>query len=305
MPPASPRQAPLNHDEGALSLAAPAKLNLYLHVTGRRDDGFHLLDSLIVFAGLGDDLTFLPSDELRLEIAGPFARDLAPQGPDEPPNLVMRAADALMAEAGVTDKGALVRLVKHLPVASGMGGGSADAAAALTGLSSLWGLRVPRARLMEIALDLGADVPICLHGRPSFIGGIGEDIAPAPKLPETWCVLVNPLKPVSTPEVFKARTGDFQAPARFDEEPADAARLATLLAARTNGLEDAAERVEPAIGEVLDAIRGTEGVLLTRMSGSGATCFGLYADGETAGKAAIALMQGGRRWWVKPAPILG
>ena len=188
-----------------LRLRARAKVNLYLQVTGKRPDGYHELDSLMVFPDVGDELSLERATELSLEVDGPFAAALEAEGPD---NLVLRAARALGALAG-GGQGARLRLTKNLPVAAGIGGGSADAAAALRGLVRLWGLEVPEARLQALALELGADVPPCLESRPVFARGIGEILTPAPSLPPFWMVLVNPGVPVQTPAVFKARQGAF------------------------------------------------------------------------------------------------
>ena len=170
-----------------LTEPAPAKVNLYLHLTGRRDDGYHLLDSLVVFAGIGDTLSAAPAETLSLQVTGPFAAGLA----GEPDNLVLRAARALAAAAGVA-AGAHLVLDKHLPVASGIGGGSADAAAALRLLCRLWRVTPQPAALARLAAGLGADVPVCLAGHAARMGGIGERLEPAPVLPACGIVLVNP-----------------------------------------------------------------------------------------------------------------
>ena len=184
--------------------AAPAKLNLYLHVVGRRDDGYHLLDSLVAFAEAGDVLRARPANGLRLTLDGAFGRALA----GEPDNLVLRAARLLAEAAGVPPHAELV-LEKNLPVASGIGGGSADAAAALRLLQRLWNVSLPAATLQQLALRLGADVPVCLHGHPVRMGGIGERLEPVPALPPCGLLLVNPGVAVQTRPVFQARTGGF------------------------------------------------------------------------------------------------
>ncbi len=284
------------------AVIAPAKINLYLHVTGRRGDGYHILDSLVAFAGINDVLSVSPAAELTLELIGPFAKDI-PAGDD---NLVLIAARALREQAGIND-GAALKLTKRLPPAAGIGGGSADAAAALRALNGLWGLGLADMDLLALGLELGADVPVCLRGRAAFMGGIGEDLCPAPALPRAWVVLVNPGHPLSTPAVFKKRREmmgtDFSAPAGFNYAPQDAAELAAVLAKRRNDLEVAAVALFPAVGEVLAALNETAGVLLARMSGSGATCFGLMADAEAAATAALALAGGHPDWWVKAASL--
>jgi len=284
-----------------IAVAARAKLNLHLHVTGRRDDGYHLLDSLVTFADIHDLITAEPAAELTLRYDGPFAESL----PDSDDNLVLGAARALQDATGVTD-GAALTLTKNLPVASGIGGGSADAAAAFKALNRLWGLTPGTFDLSGIALDLGADVPVCLFGRTSVMRGIGEHLEATDPLPETALVLVNPGVAVSTPAVFKARTGAFSDPVAFDENPEDAAALATWLDHHTaNDLMGPAIRIEPAIGTVIDALRATAGCLLARMSGSGATCFGLYADSEEALQAAADLSRDHASWWVRNGLISG
>lgn len=285
-------------DGGVVRVTAAAKVNLYLHVTGRRADGYHTLDSLVAFCGIGDAIEARAADALSLSIEGPFAAGL-PAGED---NLVLRAARALRAALGI-ERGARIVLHKRLPPASGIGGGSADAAATLRALMRLWNARPPDAALAALALALGADVPVCLDGRAAFMGGIGEDLAPAPALPPATIVLANPGVPVATPDVFRRRAGSFSAPARFSEAPRDAARLAELLRERRNDLDAPARALCPAVGEVVDALERCPGVLLARMSGSGATCFGLFADAGHATEAAFALARAHPRWWVKAGSL--
>jgi 4-diphosphocytidyl-2-C-methyl-D-erythritol kinase len=278
---------------------APAKVNLYLHITGRRADGYHVLDSLVVFAGTGDRLRFVPSERLSLTLEGPGAQELAA----DDDNLVLRAA-RLLAEALGRPAGAAITLEKHLPVASGIGGGSADAAATLRGLLSLWEADLDDSKLTEIGLKLGADLPVCLAGRPTQMSGIGETLTPTVPLPPAWLVLVNPRIALSTPAVFKARSGSFTPAAPLASPLADARALAAALARRRNDLAGPAIQLEPLVEIMLEAIAATDGCLLARMSGSGATCFGLYADEAAAHLAAAALRQAHPGWWISPAPIL-
>ena len=274
---------------------APAKVNLFLHVLGRRADGYHLLDSLAVFAGVADRLHAMPAAGLSLEIAGPFGAALA----SEPDNLVLRAARALAAAAGIAPRARLV-LEKVLPVASGIGGGSADAAATLRLLARLWGL-APRTHaggsvdLAAIAAGLGADVPVCLAGSPARMGGTGEALGPAPHLPEFGLVLVNPGVPVATASVFLALTGPFSARAVLADAWPDAAAMAADLARLGNDLEAPARALCPAIGAALAALASRPGCLLARMSGSGATCLGLFPTKAAAQAAAATLIRPG--WW--------
>jgi 4-diphosphocytidyl-2-C-methyl-D-erythritol kinase len=270
-----------------LSSFAPAKVNLFLHVTGRRADGYHLLDSLAVFPMAGDVVRAAPADGLSLKITGPFGDSLTAA----PDNLVLRAAGALAAAAGMSPQAALT-LEKHLPVASGIGGGSADAAAALRLLSELWGVTLP---LAPIALSLGADVPVCLASVPARMGGIGEVLGPAPALPGFGMVLINPGVAVGTADVFRARSAAFSPAAALPAGWETARAMAGDLAALSNDLEAPAIARAPAISAVLDALRGDERCLLGRMSGSGATCFGLYENPDVAGQAAAAIRRPG--WW--------
>lgn len=270
-------------DQG-LALFAPAKVNLYLHVTGKREDGYHLLDSLAVFPAAGDNVAAAPAQALSLEISGPFGAVLRA----EEDNLLLRAARLL-----APTRGAALRLEKNLPVASGIGGGSADAAAALLVLSRLW--QIEDADLPALALKLGADVPVCLASRAARMQGIGEVLAPAPALPDFGMVLVNPGVAVPTPAVFKARQGAFSPAPALPAAWADADAMAADLALCTNDLQEAAISIAPVIGEVLATLAALPGAKLARMSGSGATCFALFADAATAQAAAAQINRPG--WW--------
>ena len=281
-----------------VSTLAPAKINLYLHVLGRRGDGYHLLDSLVVFPRQGDRIEVSPADDLRLAVSGPFAADV-PTGDD---NLVIRATRALAAAIG-RPPAVAIHLEKRLPVASGIGGGSADAAAVLRALAELWELRIKAGTLDRIALSLGADVPMCLNSRSAFVGGVGDEVAAAPALPAFAVVLVNPRIPLPTPAVFRTRTGPFSAPGRFASAPANPMEMATLLAQRRNDLTSAAIALVPGVSDVLSALERAPGVMLSRMSGSGATCFGLCADQADAENAAASLAAEHPGWWVTAASI--
>jgi 4-diphosphocytidyl-2-C-methyl-D-erythritol kinase len=285
----------------SLTLAAPAKLNLYLHVTGKRPDGYHLLDSLAAFIDVHDTLTLTSSSAIAFTTDGPFANGFGDEDPST--NLVVRAARGLAEATGHTADVAL-HLTKNLPVASGIGGGSADAAACLRGLARLWGIDPGDPVVLGVAAGLGADVPVCVNGRAAYMGGIGTEIAAAPDLPPAGLVLVNPGIGLSTPAVYRARTGVFAPPARFDTPPADAVALATLLADRDNGLTAAAVSIVPEIATVLNAIGADRTCLLARMSGSGATCFGLFTDSTVATAAAASLKRDHPGWWVAPGRLL-
>lgn len=270
---------------------APAKVNLHLHVVGRRPDGYHLLDSLVAFADAADRLSIEPSETFSLRVTGPFATGLMA----EPDNLVLRAGRALAEAMGVTPKGALT-LDKRLPVASGIGGGSSDAAAALRLLARVWEVQPKPDVISAICQRLGADVPVCLYRQAARMGGIGEIIDPVPALPPAGLVLVNPGVAVATPAVFKARTGAFSVAADLpDTGWADAGAMAATLRRLSNDLQAPAIGLVPVIGDVLARLQATPGCLLARMSGSGATCFGLFGSSEAAAQAARDLDQPG--WW--------
>jgi 4-diphosphocytidyl-2-C-methyl-D-erythritol kinase len=283
-----------------LALAAPAKVNLYLHVLGRRSDGYHRLDSLVAFAAVHDRIEVAPSDDLRLDLAGEGSGALAaePSGA----NLVLRAARVLAAAAGV-EAGARIALDKRLPVAAGLGGGSADAAATLRLLDRLWRLGLGERELLAIAARVGADVPVCVLGRACRVGGIGERLAPVSGVPSAPLVLVNPGRPLATAAVFRAHVPPWSRRARAPAPARGARDLALRLSRRRNDLTMAAASLEPAVAEVLAEI-ATTGALLGRMSGSGATCFGLYAEASAAGAAADDLAKRHPAWWVKATRLL-
>ena len=272
---------------------APAKVNLTLHITGQRADGYHLLDSLVVFCGIGDRVTVQPSAALSLTITGPQAQSLTAQ--DD--NLVLQAARAMDAKLG-----AALTLDKHLPVASGIGGGSADAAAALRALSKLWERPLPDA---QAVLALGADVPVCLRGVPARMRGIGDRVDRVAGLPPVHIVLVNPRVAVPTAAVFQTLATKHNA-AMPDTLPhwTDATDLAQWLTTQRNDLELPARAHAPVIATVLAAIVAQPGALIARMSGSGATCFGLFATAAAAKQAADAITAAQPLWWVASGPVL-
>ncbi|MDP3960437.1 MAG: 4-(cytidine 5'-diphospho)-2-C-methyl-D-erythritol kinase [Pseudorhodobacter sp.] len=271
---------------------APAKINLALHVTAQRGDGYHLLDSLAVFADVGDRITVAANDTLSLAITGPMAAGLTP-GDD---NLVVRAARAF----GVAP-GAAISLEKNLPLAAGIGGGSADAAATLRALARLWQRPLPDAAAV---LALGADVPVCLAGRAARMTGIGAGLVPV-GLPAAWLVLVNPGVALPTAAVFAALARRDHAPLPRDlPQFQGLADLAAFLRLARNDLEAPAIRLAPAIAHCKASLASMSGCLLARMSGSGATCFGLFADPLTAHAAARALQAAQPGWWVAAGRML-
>ena len=278
-------------------MLARAKVNLWLNVVGRRADGYHLLESLIAFTDLADEIEAAPSDRLTLAVDGPLAPVLAEEGDN---NLVLRAARLLADRAGVAPRVAL-RLTKRIPVAAGLGGGSADAAATVKALIDLWRVALPVEELFDLAARLGADVPMCFAGRAALASGVGEQLAPAPPLPPCAILLVNPRVALPTPDVFKARRGAFSEPRPVDPWT-DLASFAAALAERGNDLTEAAISLRPAVADVLAFLRKGEGTLHTAMSGSGATCFALYESVELAKRAAARLPTS---WWHHAGKLVG
>jgi len=284
----------------SVTVRALAKINLYLHVVGRRADGYHELESLFVFTRNGDEITVRPSEKLTLQISGPFSTDLLSEGGADENNLVLRAARAL-ALAGDIKPGASLELVKNLPIASGIGGGSADAAATLLALNSFWGLNLSLVALSKIALTLGADVPACLHQTPLFVSGIGEIIEPVSLFDAFNIVLVNPGAKLSTPVVFDAfhieTDGHFLPKMGFQYQSGQ--KLGPWLKDHTsNSLQAPAVSLCPDIADALNLLETCDGAQLVRMSGSGATCFALFDDPADAEKARQSLESARPDWWV-------
>jgi 4-diphosphocytidyl-2-C-methyl-D-erythritol kinase len=279
-----------------------AKVNLSLRVVGRRADGYHDLESVVAFADCADRLTLEPGGELKLATTGPLAAACG----DTSDNLVFKAAK-LLAEAVPNLKLGAFALDKVLPVAAGIGGGSADAAAALRLLASLNNLSLDDPRLQQVALATGADVPVCLFSRACDMTGVGEQLLPL-ALPSMPCVMVNPRVPVATKDVFKAlglRNGellvgatDVLEAAAWPEEGASIADWVEILETVPNDLEAPAMRIEPVIGDVLEALRYSAGVKLARMSGSGATCFAIFGASADAHAAAEKIRRDHPGWWV-------
>jgi 4-diphosphocytidyl-2-C-methyl-D-erythritol kinase len=287
---------PLLSDEGR------AKVNLTLRVNGRRADGYHDLESVVAFADCADRLTLSPGSALDLKMAGPLAQACG----ETSDNLVLKAA-RLLAERVPDMKAGSFSLDKVLPVAAGIGGGSADAAAALRLLSQLNGLVLDDPRVIEVAKLTGADVPVCVESRGCVMTGVGETLQPL-SLPTMPCVMVNPGVPVATKDVFKAlglRNGQLLVGAadvllqdRWPDGKASLEEWVEALANSSNDLEAPAMRVQPVIGKVIAALNATNGAWLARMSGSGATCFAIYENTAEAGRAAEKLRRDHPGWWV-------
>jgi len=278
------------------------KVNLTLQVIGRRVDGYHDLESVVAFADCADRLTLTAGPELSLKTTGPLAEACG----ETTDNLVLKAARLLAGRVPDLKLGAFT-LEKALPVAAGIGGGSADAAAALRLLARLNGLPPDDARMREVALATGADVPVCLSSHACDMTGVGETLLPL-DLPDLPCVMVNPRVPVATKDVFEAlrlRNGELlvgatdviRSPA-WPKQGASIADWVEVLKRVSNDLEVPAMRIQPAIGEVLSALRSSDRVLLARMSGSGATCFALFSNAADAGRAAQKLRTDHPQWWV-------
>ncbi len=286
--------------DGALVERAPAKVNLTLHVRGRRADGYHDLESLVAFAGVHDLLTLEPADELSLVIDGPGAGAIGPLAD----NSVLKAA-RLLAQNAPGLRAGRFRLVKRLPAAAGVGGGSADAAAALRLLARLNAMALDDDRVRAAAEATGSDVPVCLDPRARMMRGRGELVGPPIALPSLFAVLVNPGVALSTPAVFReiglapgetspfGKHPDIQSGEAFEE-------IAPKLRKARNDMEDAASVLAPVVGHVLAVLAAAPGARLARMSGSGATCFALFADCRRAARAARTIRRDHPGWWVRP-----
>ena len=274
---------------------APAKINLYLHVGGLRADGLHDLASIFVFADIGDLIEVAPADDLSLSIDGEFAEPLKREPVER--NLVWRAADALRRAADITS-GARIRLIKNLPIAAGIGGGSADAAAALRALTRLWRIDASLIDLPRLAFALGADVPACLSRSPVFVSGAGETLTAGPSLPPLWVALVNPRVETPTGPIFRAFDAANPAPAvpvAVAPEMRTFVGVCGLARHSRNDLEPPAFALQPVIGEVSNWLATRPGAIAARMSGSGATTFGLFSSLEAAKRTAVAARS--RGWW--------
>jgi 4-diphosphocytidyl-2-C-methyl-D-erythritol kinase len=295
------QSCPLSTDPVLLTERAPAKINLTLHVTGRRLDGYHRLESLVAFSRSGDTLSLAPSDNFKLTIAGPTA----PAAGDPGENLVAKAARHLASRIEGLKLGAF-RLVKTLPVAAGIGGGSSDAAAALRLLARANDLSLDDPRVIEAAAATGADVPVCLAAKARMMAGIGENLGPILDLPPLFALIVNPGQALATKQVFARMNIALGAETGFGAHPqiasgVDPAGLVAALKKGRNDMEDAAIVLAPIIGDVLAILAAAPGCRLARMSGSGATCFALLPDCRAVAKAKRTIEQSHPDWWVKSA----
>jgi 4-diphosphocytidyl-2-C-methyl-D-erythritol kinase len=284
---------------GSSKAIAPAKVNLTLHVTGQRDDGYHLLDSLVVFTDAGDVIKVAPANTLTLVVSGPFAFGV----PTDGTNLVLRAAETLRRIRGVI-KGAAITVEKNLPNAAGLGGGSSDAATTLKLLAELWEVSPLYASTPEV-LMLGADVPVCMSSpTPTRMSGIGELLAPVPKLPTCALVLINPKVSVPTGAVFDGLATKQNPPMDRIPENLSFADFADWLAAQRNDLQPPAIKTAPAIKAAIDRLNKNPTIAFAGMSGSGATCFGITKNMADARHAARIIQVAEMGWWVTPAEVL-
>ena len=283
-----------------LTIFAPAKINLYLHITGRTDNGYHTLDSLVNFADIGDEIHISAADDFFFEVNGPYAGDFpddALKADNESTNLVVMAASA-MAQRTQRLPHFKITLTKNLPIASGIGGGSSNAAAVIWGLQQWWGLPQDLDFLPDLFLQLGADVPVCYFAQPARMQGIGEVVTPVEAMPEMDVVLVNPNVPCTTHDVFTLYQPDFKVPAPLPQGDVSIEEWIDFLALQENDLQSAAHRLVPVIGNVLSSLRSSQGCLLHRLSGSGATCFGIFDSSQSARVAAKALSNSHPDWWI-------
>ena len=278
----------------AVRIKAPAKINLCLHVTGRRPDGYHTLESLVAFTDFGDTLEIMPADTLTLNVTGPFADALHIS---KEQNLVMQAASMLRLRTGSTT-GARMVLHKQIPVSAGLGGGSSDAAAALKALYRFWRIDSEDDRVLErIALKLGSDVPACLAHQAAWIRGAGEEVKPVSKFPEVFLVLVKPEESLLTRDIYQRFGNKFSFPSKLPDGFISLDSLVQAIQPKHNDLHTPAIDLLPVIHNVLGAIHATRGCLLSRMSGSGPTCFGVYSSQDEAEQAAAELRQTYSTWW--------
>jgi len=266
-----------------MKIRARAKINLYLHITGRREDAYHEIESLLVPVGLADDIEIIPSDKISLEVSGQFA---SAAGVDD--NIVLKAANLLAKERH--DLGAHIRLVKNIPTGAGLGGGSADAAAVLRGLNEIWGMGYSLDELAKLGLKLGADVPFCVYDRPAIVSGIGEVIKPVNDLPDLPVLLVNPNISLPTKDVFNKYK---EITSVFSDKGFDVNRYIS----GHNDLESAAISICPAIKDVLNVLQKQKNVVFSRMSGSGATCFAVFESQKDKDMACLNISKNYNNWF--------
>lgn len=281
---------------------APAKINLFLHLTGVQKNSYHKLQSLIGFADIGDYIEITSHDHFDFSINGPFAKAFGTNehkaSNTDNSNLVVKAARTLSQIEG-TNLRIKINLEKNLPIASGLGGGSSDAAATIWGLQELWGLDRKAKYLLPLMAKLGADVPVCLNCRPCLVEGFGEELLPAPLMPEIPILIVNPLLPCPTAEIFKRNKIPFKKKIELPDGFLNIYELTSFLRTTSNDLHASAVSLLPEISNIINALETQDECLIARMSGSGASCFGLFETMEAAEKAAKIVLEENPDWWVK------
>ncbi len=282
-----------------LKVQAYAKVNLSLLITGRRPDGYHLLDSHIVFSDISDEISFVPSDNLSLLITGPFSQTLG----NDNQNLVLKAAEALASHSNVKPNVAIT-LLKKIPVAAGLGGGSADAAATLIGLNQLWDTGLSPKELMVIGRSLGADVPVCVFGRSARVRGIGDQIEAFSVGTQPGLLLINPGIELPTAEVFARRCGAFsEGNGRVSQNMRQTETGFAWLSTLRNDLEKTAQKICPEIKEVLTALAAFDSCIAARLSGSGPTCFGIFKSRQIAAEVGDSIKRLHPSWWIQESEL--
>ncbi len=284
-----------------LTIFSPAKINLFLHVTGRLRNDYHTLDSLVSFADIGDTITIAPADRFEFHVSGPFAeyfseQEKSPYSDSE--NLVVKAA-RMAAQATSKPLNVSITLTKNLPLAAGIGGGSANAASTLWGLLEYWGIDKNADYLLPLMTQLGADVPVCFKSSPTIMQGIGDVLKPAPDMPEIPVLLINPLISCSTKDIFLRRSGGYSRDAVLPSSFPSVFDLVETLKLQKNDLYEAALDGIPDIENVIQALSMQDNCLLARMSGSGASCFGIFETIEEAEKAKAAIQDENPDWWIE------
>lgn len=281
------------------TITAPIKINFFLHIIGRRDDGYHNLQSLVSFANYGDIITIKPASTFSFTITGDFQSELPKNNAD---NLILKAAHKISLALG-KNLNIAITLDKKIPIGAGLGGGSADAAATIKALLGFWDATLPQGTLNDILLSLGADVPVCYQEITSYMEGIGDIITPLPSSPKIPALLIYPNEFCSTPDVFNSYMKPFTAPLELPQDLSDTEKFIMFIQGQRNDLTSAACRKTPAIRDILGAIQAQSGCQVARMSGSGSACFGLFDTEENSKKAATTIQKERPNWWVRPTLI--
>ncbi len=280
-----------------ITVFAPAKINLFMHITGKLSNGYHILDSLVAFADIGDHITIEAAPSFSFNIKGTFAKELQ-NNDNNSENLVVKSANSLAQISG-NDPNVKITLDKNLPISSGIGGGSSNAAATIWGLQEFWGLAHDANYVLPLMVKLGADVPVCQYCRPAIMRGIGDILLPPPIMPEIPILLINPMISCSTQDIFLRYDGEFKDEIKLPKQFSSALDLVKTLNDLDNDLFKPAISLVPEIDNVINALKAQESCLLSRMSGSGASCFALFETIESAELAAKIIGEENPDWWVK------